>query len=136
MLNMNIPEIRGLEPVYREYPHLTKKWYECPIERADVAFRISTLGRVPDPIKKLILDNALKLETTREQNLYILRATDKIVSLLPEKLQSSLMVEDAEIREFAENCADRCRRIACRSSVNAIQKPLTEEGAFRRNVSI
>jgi len=133
MFNLNVFEIKGLEPVFKEYPHLTKEWYECPAERADVAFTLSQLIRVPDPIKKLILDNALKLKVRRERNSYIRLTISKIVNLLPAKLQFSLMVEDSEIRQLAEDCSDRCRRIASRANVNRMQDSLTAKNTDKKH---
>ncbi|KGJ95189.1 replication endonuclease [Colwellia psychrerythraea] len=99
-------------PVFRDYSFLTEPRHECSADRADVAFIFEQLTKVPDPIKRIILNNAFKLKVRRERNLYILNATNKVVRLLPEKLRYALTVDDEEIRDIARECADRCRRIA------------------------
>ncbi|OKY25237.1 hypothetical protein BI291_17165 [Thalassotalea sp. PP2-459] len=76
------------------------------------------LNKVPDVIKRIILNKAFKLKVRRERNLYILNTTKMIVSLLPEKLRHSLTVDDEEIRVIAQDCADRCRRMALHHNVN------------------
>jgi len=109
-------------PVFRDYPFLTEKRHECSADRADVEFIFEQLTKVPDPIKRIILNNAFKLKVRRERNLYILNATNKVVSLLPEKLRYALTVEDEEVRAIAGNCADRCRRIALQHNVGGQTK--------------
>lgn len=105
-------------PVFRDYPFLTEPRHECSADRADVAFIFEQLTKVPDPIKRIILKNAFKLKVRRERNLYIRKATNKVVSLLPEKLRHLLTVDDEEVREVARECADRCRRIALHHNAN------------------
>ncbi|MFT6902332.1 MAG: hypothetical protein ACJAXS_002542 [Colwellia sp.] len=112
-------------PVLRDYPFLTKKRHECAVDRADVEFIFEQLTKVPDPIKRIILNNTFKLKIRRERNLYILNATNKVVSLLPEQLRHSLTVDDEEVRDIAQNCADRCRRIALHHNVNGKISSLT-----------
>ena len=119
-------ELNKYLPVFRDYPFLTKERHDCPVDRADVAFIFEQLNKVPDPIKRTILNNAFKLKIRRERNLYILNTTNKIVSLLPEKLCYALTVDDDEIRTIAEDCADRCRRLALHHNVNGIQSSLTK----------
>lgn len=104
-------------PVFRDYKFLTVERHECAADRADVDFIFEQLSKVPDPIKRIILNNAFKLKVRRARNLYILHTTAKIVSLLPEKLRHSMTVDDEEIREIAKSCADRCRRIALHHNV-------------------
>lgn len=106
-------EFNKFLPVFRDYSFLTKERHECAADRADVEFIFEQLLSVPDPIKKIILKNAFKLTVRRERNLYILNATKKIVSLLPEKLRHALTVDDEEIRNVAQDCADRCFHVIC-----------------------
>jgi len=119
-------ELNKYLPVFRDYPFLTKQHHDCAADRADVEFIFEQLNKVPDPIKRVILNNAFKLKIRRERNLYILNTTNKIVSLLPEKLQYALTVDDDEIRTIAQDCADRCRRLAFHHNVNGIQSSLTK----------
>jgi len=105
-------------PVFRDYPFLTEPRHECAVDRADVAFIFEQLTKVPDPIKRIILNKAFKLKVRRERNLCILNATKKVVSVLPEKLRHALTVDDEEIRDIANQCADRCRRIALHHNAN------------------
>ncbi len=105
-------------PVFRDYSFLTEPRHECSADRADVAFIFEQLTKVPDPIKRIILNNAFKLKVRRERNLYILNTTKKVVSVLPEKLRYALTVDDEEIRDIARECADRCRRIALHHNAN------------------
>ncbi len=92
-------------PVFRDYPFLTEPRHECSADRADVAFIFEQLTKVPDPIKRIILNNAFKLKVRRERNLYILNTTKKAVSVLPEKLRYALTVDDEEVRDIAWECA-------------------------------
>ena len=111
-------------PVFRDYPFLTEPRHECSADRADVAFIFEQLTKVPDPIKRTILNNAFKRKVRRERNLYILNATNKVVSLLPEKLRYALAVDDEEVRAIATHCADRCRRIALHHNISGQTKSL------------
>jgi hypothetical protein len=113
-------------PVFMDYDFLTQDWHECAADRADVEFIFEQLSKVPDPIKRIILKNAFKLKVRRERNLYILNTTSKVVSLLPEKLRHALTVDDDEIRIIAQDCADRCRRIALNHNVNGQIHSLNE----------
>ena len=128
-------ELNKYLPVFRDYPFLTKERHECAADRADVEFIFEQLNKVPDPIKRVILNNAFKLKIRRERNLYILNTTNKIVSLLPEKLRYALTVDDDEIRIIAEDCADRCRRIALHHNVNGIQSSLTKLKLIKNSVN-
>ena len=101
-----------LSPVFNEFPFLTKEWHECAVDRADVNFMLSKLSIIPEPLARVLLKNAMKIKVRKERNLYILRTSTFILGLLPERLQSVLTIDDAEIREKAKECADRCRRIA------------------------
>ena len=105
-------KLNKLAAVFKDYPFLTEEWHECPADRADVDFIFEQLNKVPDTIKRLILKNAFKLKVRRERNLYILNTTKSIESLLPEKLRYSLTVDDEEIKDIAQDYADRCRRLA------------------------
>ena len=105
-------------PVFRDYSFLTEPRHECSADRADVTFIFEQLTKVPDPIKRIILNNAFKLKFRRERNLYILNTTKKVVSVLPEKLRHALTVDDEEVRDIANQCADRCRRIALHHNAN------------------
>jgi hypothetical protein len=113
--------------VYQKYPFLTHEWHECAADRADVKFIFEQLSKVPDEMKQLILDNAFKLKERRERNLYILHHTEKLVSLLPEKLRRSMATDDEGVRVIAQDCADRCRRMALHHNVNGRVKPSTAE---------
>ena len=115
-------------PVFRDYPFLTKARHECSADNADVEFIFEQLNKVPDPIKRIILNNAFKLKVRRERNLYILNATNKVVSLLPEKLRHSMTIDDDEIRDIAKNCADRCRRLALHHNVKGQITVVTDKG--------
>jgi len=119
-------ELNKLLPVFRDYPFLTKERHECPVDRADVEFIFEQLLKVPDPIKKIIMRNAFKLKVRRERNLYILNATNKVVKLLPDKLRHALTVDEVEIRTIAEDCAERCRRIALHHNIKGRMNPLTK----------
>ena len=119
-------------PVFRDYPFLTKERHECAADNADVEFIFEQLGKVPDPIKRIILNNAFKLKVRRERNLYILNATNKVVSLLPEKLRHSMTIDDDEIRDIAKNCADRCRRLALHHNVKGQNNVAADKGASIR----
>jgi hypothetical protein len=127
-------KLNKLASVFKEYPFLTQEWHECAADRADVAFIFEQVNKVPNTIKRIILKNAFKLTVRRDRNLYILNTTQKVVSLLPEKLRYSLTVDDEEIRTISENCADRCRRIAIHHNVNGQLSSLTNNpvnGKFR-----
>ena len=113
-------KLNQLAPVFKDYPFLTQERHECPADSADVAFMFRELNKVPDPIKKLVLNHAKKLKVRRERNLYILNMVKKIVSLLPEKLRHSMTVDDNEIRTIASDCADRCRRMALHHNVKGL----------------
>jgi hypothetical protein len=125
-------ELTKYLPVFREYPFLTKARHECAADSADVEFIFEQLNKVPDPIKRIILNNAFKLKVRRERNLYILNATNKVVSLLPEKLRHSMTIDDDEIRDIAKNCADRCRRLALHHNVKGQANVSTDKGASIR----
>jgi hypothetical protein len=120
-------KLNKLASVFKDYPFLTEEWHECAADRADVDFIFEQLTKVPDPIKRIILNNAFKLKVRKKRNLYVLNTTNMIVKLLPEKLRYSLTVDDDEIRVIAKNCADRCRRIALHHNVNGRMNPLTEK---------
>jgi len=121
-------KLNKLASVFKDYPFLTEDWHECAADRADVDFIFEQLNKVPDAIKRIILNKAFQLTVRRERNLYILNTTKMIVSLLPEKLRHLLTVDDVEIRVIAEDCADRCRRMALHHNVNGIMSALTKEG--------
>ena len=125
-------ELTKSQPVFRDYPFLTKERHECAADSADVEFIFEQLNKVPDPIKRIILNNAFKLKVRRERNLYILNATNKVVSLLPEKLRHSMTIDDDEIRDIAKNCADRCRRLALHHNVKGQTNVVTDKGASIR----
>jgi len=112
-------KLNKIAPVFEDYPFLTAERHDCAADRADVDFIFEQLSKVPDPIKRLILKNAFKLDKRRERNLYILRTVESITQLLPAKLSHSLTIDDDEIRLMAEECADRCRRLALNHSVKA-----------------
>ncbi|WNC68173.1 replication endonuclease [Thalassotalea nanhaiensis] len=105
-------ELNKRAPVFRDYDFLTAEWHKCPADRADVEFIFHHLSKLPDQLKRLVLNNALKIESRRDRNLYILNTTKRIVDFLPAKLRYSLTVDDEEIRKIAEESADRCRRLA------------------------
>ncbi|WP_083602091.1 replication endonuclease [Thalassotalea sp. PP2-459] len=111
-------KLNKIASVFKDYPFLTEERHECAADRADVDFIFEQLNKVPDVIKRIILNKAFKLKVRRERNLYILNTTKMIVSLLPEKLRHSLTVDDEEIRVIAQDCADRCRRMALHHNVN------------------
>ena len=113
-------------PVFRDYPFLTAHRHDCAADRADVIFIFDEVGKVPDPIKHIVLNNAFKLKSRRERNLYILRTIEKVVALLPEKLRHSLTIDDEEIRALAIDCADRCRRIALHHNVKGKNSSFAE----------
>ena len=115
--NQLLAPLNKFAPVFRDYDFLTVDRHECAADRADVDFIFEQLSKVPDPIKRIILKNAFKLKVRRARNLYILKTTAKVVSLLPEKLRHSMTVDDEEIRTIATDCADRCRRIALHHNV-------------------
>ena len=119
-------KLNQLSPIFQQYQFLTNERHDCAADRADVDFIFEQLTKVPDPIKRVILNNAFKLKVRRERNLYILRTTERIVSLLPEKLRHSLTIEDDEIRIIAQDCADKCRRIALHHNVEGQVKALTD----------
>jgi len=111
-LNLN-----KLAPVFKDYPFLTHERHDCPADRADVEFIFRELSKVPDPIKRVMLNHAFKIKVRRERNLYIRLTTQKIVDLLPEKLRQSMMVDEDDIREISQQCADKCRRIVFNNEV-------------------
>jgi hypothetical protein len=115
--NQLFAPLNKFAPVFRDYDFLTVDRHECAADRADVDFIFEQLSKVPDPIKRIILNNAFKLKERQKRNLYILNTTAKVVSLLPEKLRHSMTVDDEEIRTIATDCADRCRRIALHHNV-------------------
>lgn len=121
-------KLNKLSSVFQDYPFLTQDWHACAADRADVDFIFEQLTKVPDTIQRIILKNAFKLKVRRERNLYILNTTKKIVSLLPEKLRYSLTVDDEKIRTIAQDCADRCRRIALHHNVKGRMNALTQKG--------
>lgn len=55
-------ELNKYLPVFRDYPFLTAKRHECAVDRADVEFIFEHLSKVPDPIKRIILNNAFKVK--------------------------------------------------------------------------
>jgi hypothetical protein len=114
-------------PVFRDYPFLTHAHHECAADRADVAFIFEQVGKVPDPIKRIVLSNAFKFKVRRDRNLYILNATEKVMRLLPEKLRHALTVDDDEVRVIAEECADKCRRLAIHHNVKGRVNALAPE---------
>ena len=128
-------ELNKRSAVFKDYPFLTQEWHECPADRADVEFIFNELSKVADPIKRVILNNALKIKVRRERNLYIRNTIKRILDLLPPKLSYALTVDDDEIRTIAGNCADRCRRIALHHNLNGRMAALTKEGvnAIPRN---
>jgi len=99
-------------PVFRDYPFLTQAWHNDAADRADVAFIFATVTKLPDQLKRVVLNAAFKIENRKERNLYILQATNKVISLLPEPLKQVMAANDDVINEVAINCADRCRRLA------------------------
>ncbi len=123
-------KLNQLSPVFKDYPFLTQERHACPADHADVEFIFRELNKVPDSIKKLVLNNAFKLKVRRERNLYILNTTQKIVSLLPEKLRHSMTVDENEIRVIATDFADKCRRIALhhnKKGLNSSKSPNASE---------
>jgi len=110
-------ELNKHSAVYKDYPLLMKQWHDCPADRADVAFIFNEVSKVPDPIKRIILNNAFKIKVRRDRNVYIRETVQCIVDLLPPKLRYALTIDDDEIRTISENCADRCRRIAIHHNV-------------------
>ncbi|MDT0605041.1 replication endonuclease [Thalassotalea castellviae] len=134
----NVLELKfnKIASVFKDYPFLAEERHECAADRADVNFIFEQLNKVPDVIKRIILNKAFKLKARRERNLYILNTTKMIVGLLPEKLRHSLTVDDEEIRVIAQDCADRCRRMALHHNVNGNFR--NEESAYNeefRNVT-
>ncbi|NQY89008.1 MAG: replication endonuclease [Colwellia sp.] len=125
--NFTFNELNKRSAVFKDYPFLTKEWHECPADRADVEFIFNEVSKVADPIKRIILNNALKIKVRRERNLYIRNTIKRILDLLPPKLRYALTVDDDEIRTISENCADRCRRIAIHHNVKGRVIALTNE---------
>jgi len=121
-------ELNKRSAVFKDYPFLAQEWHKCPADRADVEFIFNEVSKVADPIKRIILNNALKISARRERNLYIRNTIKRILDLLPPKLRYALTVDDDEIRAISEDCADRCRRIAIHHNVKGRLNTLTEEG--------
>ena len=119
-------ELNKHSAVYKDYPFLMQQWHDCPADRADVAFIFNELSKVPDPIKRIILKNAFKINVRRDRNIYIRNTTKRIVDLLTPKLRYALTVDEDEIRAISENCADRCRRIAIHHNVKGRVNALTD----------
>mgnify|MGYP003671107296 CR=1 FL=1 len=122
--------------VFRDDEFLSKDWHECAADRRDVEFIFEHLNKLPDDLKKHVLNNANKLTSRYERNTYIRTMTDKIVSFLPEKLRMSLTINDDEIRHIAIECADRCRRIALLHNVNGLEAPLTQSSKLTNSVNV
>lgn len=120
-------KLNKISAVFKDYPFLTKDWHSCAADRADVDFIFSELNKVPDPIKRLILNNAFKLKIRRDRNIYIRNTTKRIVDLLPPKLRYALTVDDDEIRNMSEDCAERCRRMAFHHNVKGRVNALSHE---------
>ncbi|GAA6170814.1 hypothetical protein NBRC116592_04840 [Colwellia sp. KU-HH00111] len=120
-------KLNKISAVFKDYPFLTKEWHSCAADRADVDFIFGELSKVPDPIKRHILNNAFNIKVRRDRNIYIRNTTKRIVDLLPPKLRNSLTVDDDEIRNISENCAERCRRIAIHHNVKSRANPLTQK---------
>ena len=120
-------KLNKISAVFKDYPFLTKDWHSCAADRADVDFIFSELNKVPDPIKRLILNNAFKLKIRRDRNIYIRNTTKRIVDLLPPKLRYALTVDDDEIRNMSEGCAERCRRMAFHHNVKGRVNALSHE---------
>jgi hypothetical protein len=128
-------KLNKISAVFKDYPFLTKEWHSCAADRADVDFIFGELSKVPDPIKRHILNNAFKIQVRRDRNIYIRNTIKRIVDLLPPKLRNSLTVDDDEIRNMSENCAERCRRIAIHHNVKGRANTLTKKPVNEKPVN-
>jgi hypothetical protein len=129
-------KLNKFAPVFRDDEFLSKEWHECAADRRDVEFIFEHLNKLPDELKKHVLNNTKKFTSRYERNTYIRTMTDKIVSYLPKKLRMSLTINDDEIRHIAIECADRCRRIALHHNVNGLEAPLTQSRKLANSVNV
>ncbi|MGK2234415.1 replication endonuclease [Colwellia polaris] len=129
-------QLNKIAAIYQDDKFLSTEWHTCPADRRDVEFTFNCLNRLPDVLKKHVLDKANKLKTRYEKNTYIRTMTESLVSYLPEKLRLTLTVNEDEIRYIAIACAERCRRIALHHNVKGRSKSLTKSNEDSNSVNV